>query len=84
MQQTQALATAPAYPHLSPHCRRITPDQRHDLIAEAAYYLAERRGFSGGSEAEDWLEAEKQISAKFLDEYYCDIAPLPDVPRRLG
>ncbi len=30
-------------------------------IAEAAYYRAERRGFAGGSEVEDWLAAEEEI-----------------------
>ncbi|MGQ0546536.1 MAG: DUF2934 domain-containing protein [Betaproteobacteria bacterium] len=31
-------------------------------IAEAAYYLAERRGFAPGGEVEDWLAAEAQIT----------------------
>jgi len=31
------------------------------LIAEAAYYRAERRGFAPGQEIEDWLAAEKEI-----------------------
>jgi microsomal dipeptidase-like Zn-dependent dipeptidase len=31
------------------------------MIAVAAYYLAERRGFTAGSAVEDWLEAEQQI-----------------------
>ncbi len=30
-------------------------------IAEAAYYIAERRGFRGGSPDEDWCEAEAEI-----------------------
>jgi hypothetical protein len=38
-------------------------DDRRRRIAEAAYYRAERRGFAGGSEADDWLEAEKEIDA---------------------
>jgi len=33
--------------------------KRHDWIAEAAYYLAERRGFQGGCPIEDWLYAER-------------------------
>lgn len=33
----------------------------HREIAEAAYYLAEKRGFSGGYALEDWLAAEKQV-----------------------
>jgi hypothetical protein len=31
------------------------------MIAETAYYLAERRGFVGGNPEQDWLEAEAQI-----------------------
>ena len=31
------------------------------LIAEAAYYRAERRGFAPGQEVEDWLDAEKEV-----------------------
>jgi hypothetical protein len=31
------------------------------MIAEAAYYLAERRGFEPGHELEDWLAAEGMI-----------------------
>lgn len=30
-------------------------------ISEAAYYLAEHRGFQGGDPVSDWLEAEFQI-----------------------
>ncbi len=44
----------------------ITTDEREKMIAEAAYYLGEQRGFHGGEEAvtQDWLQAERQI-----DEY---------------
>lgn len=43
----------------------VDPHERDRYIAEAAYYLAERRGFSGGMELDDWLEAEVQISRLF-------------------
>lgn len=36
-------------------------EKRNLMISEAAYYLAEKRGFSPAQENEDWLEAEKQI-----------------------
>ncbi|RYF33969.1 MAG: DUF2934 domain-containing protein [Comamonadaceae bacterium] len=36
---------------------------RDDRIRLAAYAIAERRGFEGGSETEDWLEAERQVDA---------------------
>jgi hypothetical protein len=34
---------------------------RENLIATAAYYRAERRGFSPGNELEDWLAAEREV-----------------------
>jgi hypothetical protein len=38
-----------------------SPQQRHFMIAEAAYYLAERRGFAPNNEWADWFEAEEKI-----------------------
>jgi hypothetical protein len=42
----------------------LTPAERMKMIAEAAYFLAEKRGFSGGSELADWVAAEKQVDAE--------------------
>ncbi len=39
----------------------VTPDQRLGMIREAAYYKAERRGFQGGNDADDWADAEREI-----------------------
>lgn len=39
----------------------IEPGRRHALICEAAYFLAERRGFCPGQELDDWLAAESEI-----------------------
>jgi hypothetical protein len=39
----------------------IDPDHRRALIAEVAYYRAERRGFEPGHEVEDWLSAEAEV-----------------------
>ena len=41
-------------------------DDRHKMIAAAAYYRAEKRGFKGnGADAvQDWLEAEVEIDHK--------------------
>ncbi|MGH8177734.1 MAG: DUF2934 domain-containing protein [Steroidobacter sp.] len=36
---------------------------REARIAEAAYWRAERRGFTPGQELDDWLEAERQVDA---------------------
>lgn len=43
----------------------VSADERSRMIAEAAYYRAERRGFAPGRELEDWLSAEAEID-KFL------------------
>ena len=32
------------------------------MIEEAAYFLAEKRGFSPGYELQEWLQAEAQIT----------------------
>lgn len=40
----------------------ITPEERWNMIAVAAYYRAEQRGFVGGSPADDWITAEKEIN----------------------
>jgi hypothetical protein len=36
-------------------------DEQRELVAVAAYYLAERRHFKPGHETEDWLAAESQV-----------------------
>ncbi len=38
-------------------------EDRQEMIAIAAYYRAERRGFDGGDPMLDWLEAEAEIDA---------------------
>lgn len=42
----------------------LDPGERRRMVAEAAYYRAEQRGFAPGSEVEDWLEAEAQIRVR--------------------
>ena len=44
-----------------PTVAEVTPDERHHLISEAAYYRAEHRSFVPGYELEDWLNAETEI-----------------------
>ena len=34
---------------------------RHDMIAIAAYYRAQRRNVEGGEPVQDWLKSEKEI-----------------------
>lgn len=46
-------------------------EQRQTMIAEAAYFHAEKRGFAPGDELLDWLAAEAEVSAQL------DPAPSP-------
>jgi len=41
----------------------LSDEQRRELIAVTAYYLAESRNFQPGHEDEDWLTAEGQIES---------------------
>lgn len=45
------------------HRRAPMLQQRHQLIAEAAYRRAEQRGFEPGHELNDWLAAEAEVDA---------------------
>jgi hypothetical protein len=42
----------------------LSPEERQRLIAEAAYYIAEQRGFAAGCELDDWLQAEAEIERR--------------------
>ncbi len=42
----------------------VLPEHRYHMIATAAYYLAESRGFVAGYEMHDWLAAEKEFDSK--------------------
>ncbi len=43
--------------------RGMSDGQRQQMIAEAAYYRAEGRGFTDGDPFLDWLDAEREIDA---------------------
>lgn len=40
---------------------QIMAEQRQKIIAEAAYYIAEKRGFNEHHELDNWLEAEQAV-----------------------
>lgn len=42
---------------------QVTEEQREQMIREAAYFRAARRGFAEGDSAQDWIVAEKEIDA---------------------
>ena len=39
----------------------VSPEHREKMINEMAYYLAEQRGFNGGSAHDDWVAAEAAV-----------------------
>jgi hypothetical protein len=41
--------------------RKFSGEDRFQMIAEAAYFRAEMRGFEAGSELDDWLAAEVEV-----------------------
>ena len=49
----------------------VSADERREMIQEAAYLRAERRGFANGDPVTDWLDAEAEINAHF-PEYATD------------
>ena len=46
----------------------VTPEQRLHMIAEAAYFMAEKRGFSEGKAEADWLCAETEIDKMLTNQ----------------
>ena len=40
-------------------------EERHRMIAETAYLIAEQRGFQGDLSLQDWLQAEAEVDARF-------------------
>jgi len=43
---------------------KVSHDLRRQMIAEAAYFRAARRGFNGGDPVADWVEAEAEVDAR--------------------
>jgi hypothetical protein len=41
--------------------RSTSPEERRRMVAEAAYYRAQHRGFAPGGELDDWIHAEAEI-----------------------
>jgi hypothetical protein len=42
----------------------VSAEERQERIATEAYFRAQRRGFAAGHEAEDWLEAEREVDLR--------------------
>ena len=53
-----------------PVWQRPDDQQRHAMIEQLAYSLAERRGFVAGGEIDDWLAAEAEVEQWLQGEAY--------------
>jgi hypothetical protein len=42
----------------------LDPAQRHVMIAEAAFFISQARGFTPSQELDDWLAAEREIEQR--------------------
>ncbi len=45
----------------------VPADVRQKMVADAAYYIAERRGFQVGDPVADWVAAEAEIDELLTD-----------------
>jgi hypothetical protein len=41
--------------------KRVSDEERRNMIARAAYFRAEKRQFAPGHEVEDWIAAEADV-----------------------
>jgi hypothetical protein len=55
---------------------RLATPERQSLIARAAYFRAEKRGFRAGHELEDWLAAETEVDQQLTDGRWRNDGPL--------
>lgn len=53
-----------------------TMQQRQSLIASAAYFRAEKRGFRAGHDLEDWLAAEAEVDQHLADQRWRNGGPV--------
>ncbi len=51
-----------------PYSIPIDPNKFREMVAEHAYFKAEKSGFTPGHEMEDWLEAEEEVKKQC---FYC-------------
>jgi len=58
-----AVAVLDSGPVKADSATAIDPEMRRRLVAAEAYFFAERRGFSGGNEIDDWVAAERVVDS---------------------
>jgi len=47
----------------------VVSEDRYHMIAEAAYRIAEQRGFQGDMAMDDWLQAEAEVNARYAAKH---------------
>jgi hypothetical protein len=60
---------AAAIPTKHSNTQESSPDDRHHMIAEAAYFVSEQRGFQGDQALDDWLQAEAELNALLVEKH---------------
>jgi len=55
----------------------VKKEVRRKMIAEAAYYRAEKRGFQNGDAVGNWLAAEAAVDQKLMDAFLYYTQPVP-------
>jgi hypothetical protein len=62
------LPSKPRAPARATPENRAAPENLRQLISEAAYYRAKRRGFAPGHELEDWIQAEAEVMGRIAQD----------------
>lgn len=52
---------------------KVSEDERRQMIAEAAYFRAQRRGFSPSDSVADWIEAEAEVDERLRRSEQADL-----------
>ncbi|HSO45752.1 MAG TPA: DUF2934 domain-containing protein [Rhodoferax sp.] len=48
----------------------VSPEQRHNYIEVAAFYVAQRRGFAPGNPLDDWATAEIEVDQLIVSGHF--------------
>lgn len=84
MAKAKSTATRPATPKsIAENNPPVTAEERYRMIAEAAYFRAEKRGFLDGSVAEDWLQAEMEIDQMLKEQGRLPSMASEEIERRV-
>lgn len=62
--KTPAPPSAEPTIHNTGETQSIPPEDWRDMVATAAYYRAQARGFQAGSPEQDWLAAEDELKLR--------------------